>query len=121
MTALFEEAEQILNTAVHSERNGGDVAIVIDRQGGLRVLNADGWNGAALTAEFGGSSVFKIRKSANSTAVEAWQGFDHCIIERRAEDSSRARLPLMPEICHPIRLQTSPALIADSNAHDSAV
>jgi hypothetical protein len=54
VTALLQQAEEILDTASRAGIGPG-MMILIDRQGGMRMLDPTGWTLAALTAEFGAS------------------------------------------------------------------
>jgi hypothetical protein len=117
--ALWQHAEEILDTASCAERDAG-VVVMMDRQGGVRVLDPAGWTFGALQAEFGAAMIFKVNKSPEATSVEAWAGCDHCVIERQTVKSARS-LPLTPAVCHPIRLHTTPLFIGKSDAQGSAV
>jgi hypothetical protein len=121
VTVLWRQAEEILDTALAAEENSPGTAILIDRQGGVRMFDATGWTIEALTAEFGASSLFRVAKSGGVTSVEALSGCDRCILERRAGYGPAAgRIPA-PEVCHPIRLQAAPLLLAQSDSPFSAV
>lgn len=89
------------------------MVILIDRQGGLRMLASAGWSLAALTAEFGASAVFRVNKGQGVTSVEGWAGADRCLIERQ-NDSTRSGYLLRPPVDHPVRLHQAPVLIAES-------
>ena len=119
MTALLQQAEEILDTASRAGIGPG-MMILIDRQGGMRMLDPTGWTLAALTAEFGASVVFKVDKSQGTTSVEGWAGCDRCLIERQT-GAPLSYLPLTPAVCHPIRLHAAPLSIAQSAARDSVV
>lgn len=121
MTALSQRAEEILDTAVHADDNWRGLVILIDRQGGMRMLDPAGWTMSALSAEFGASAVFQVKKGPGTTSVEGWAGNDRCLIERQNGGSSFARLFLTPAVRHPIRLQPTPLLLSPSDACDSVV
>lgn len=61
-----------------------NAAIVIDRQGGMRMLDPAGWTLPALSAEFGAVSVFRIERRAGAVRVEGLAGSERCLLERRA-------------------------------------
>jgi hypothetical protein len=119
--ALLEQAEEILDTAIRAGKNASGIVILMDRQGGMRMLDPAGWTMAGLTAEFGASAVFKVNKGSGTTSVEGWAGSDRCLIERQTGGLPLAYLPLTPAICHPIRLHATPLSIAQPDARDSAV
>jgi hypothetical protein len=108
-----------MDTALRAGQSDTGMAIMIDRQGGMRVLDPTGWTTAALAVEFGALSVFRVAKTSSATSVEALAGSDRCVLERRTERSA-AGISLTPDVCHPIRLQAAPLLLASSNACESA-
>jgi len=75
----LRQAEEILQVAVHGEDR---VAILIDRQGGLRMLDPSGWSLPALRQEYGARSVFTVDRHAGFIRVEGWDGTQRCVIER---------------------------------------
>ena len=46
--AFLRRAEEILDIAMAGDRDAGDLAILIDRQGGMRMLDPKGWSIARL-------------------------------------------------------------------------
>jgi len=118
VTGLLRQAEDILETAAHADQSSSATFILIDRQGGLRAFDAAGWTLAGITAEFGATAVFKVRKSQEATSVEAWSGRDRCRIERQ---TTQPALALTPAVCHPMRLTTAPLSISAPDALDWAV
>jgi len=116
----LQQAEEILDTAVCADRNAA-VVILVDCQGGMRVLDPAGWTVAALKAEFAADMVFKIVTSAELTSVEAWGGHDHCVVERHSVPAPAPWLTLMPAVCHPMRFHNAPLFIAASDMTDSSI
>ena len=66
-------------------------AVVVDRQGGIRLLDPAGWNLSALAAEFGARSVFCVRRRASSVRVEGWSGVRSCVLEQETVPRHRVR------------------------------
>jgi hypothetical protein len=96
--AFLRQAEDILDVAVEGDRDAGDLAILIDRQGGMRMLDPQGWSLPALGAEFGAAAVYKVERRARTVRVEGWGGGEHCLIQRdlgprRPSDLPGMRLP----------------------------
>ncbi len=120
MTALMQQAEEILDTAVRATDSGPNLVILINRQGGMRMLDAAGWTLAGLSAEYGASALFEVKWGPDGTSVEGWAGLERCRIERRA--SAAALCPdLTPAVRHPIRLQVTPLLIEASSDRVPAI
>ena len=78
MSTFLRHAEEILETAVIGS---GEVAIVIDRQGGLRLPDPAGWSLPAMRTEYGAAAVYKGERRGNSIRVEGWDGLRSCRIE----------------------------------------
>ena len=82
MSAFLRQAEEILGVAMAGGADLQNAAIVIDRQGGLRMLDPSGWTLPALSAEFGAASVFRIERRAGAVRVEGLAGSERCLLER---------------------------------------
>lgn len=121
MTTLLRQAEDILDTAIRAGKNEPGMAILIDRQGGMRLLDSTGWTLAALTAEFGAAAAFKVNKGPGTTSVEGWAGCERCLIERQTDFVAASLSTLIPAVCYPNRLHAAPLSIGYSDASDSAV
>ena len=85
--------------------DGNDLAILIDRQGGMRMLDANGWSLPALSAEFGAAAVYKVERRARTVRVEGWGGAERCLIQRNLGPRRTSDLPWMPAFGHPMMLQ----------------
>jgi hypothetical protein len=84
VSAFLQQAEDILDVAVAGSHYGsGDVAILLDRQGGMRMLDPAGWSLPALSAEFGASAVYKVERRSGTVRVEGWGGSQRCLIQRQ--------------------------------------
>ena len=79
MSQFLRRAEEILETA---EAGSEEVAIVIDRQGGLRLLPPAGWSLPAMSAEFGAIAVYKVERRGSRIRVEGWDGVRRCLLEK---------------------------------------
>jgi hypothetical protein len=79
---LMRSAEDLLEIASVSDTRDESAAIVLDRSGAFRMLNAAGWSLPALKDEFGARAVFKVEKRGARVRVEGWDGADRCLLER---------------------------------------
>ena len=74
--------------------------MVIDRQGGFRMLKPEGWSLQAAAAEFGAVAVYKVERRGSSVRVEGWNGSERCLLQGQSS-GDRARnllgLPFMPQ------------------------
>jgi hypothetical protein len=80
--AFLRQAEDILDVAMAADGNASDLAILIDRQGGMRMLDPKGWSLPALCAEFGAAAVYKVERRARTVRVEGWGGGERCLLQR---------------------------------------
>jgi hypothetical protein len=82
VSAFLRQAEEILEIAAAGNSESPNTAIVIDRQGGMRMMDASGWTLPALSAEYGASSVFKVERRLGSVRVEGLSGSERCLLQR---------------------------------------
>ena len=82
MSDLIRKAEGVFDVAIGSAPESPRVAVVIDRAGGLRVLNSNEWSLAALIEEFGAAEVYVIDRRFGEIRVEGWSPDETCVITR---------------------------------------
>jgi hypothetical protein len=80
--AFLGRAEEILDIAMAGDSDAGDLAILINRQGGMRMVDPKGWSLPALCAEFGAAAVYTVERSAGTVRVEGWGDGERCLIQR---------------------------------------
>ena len=97
----MQRAEDILDIAVVRDCHTQDVAILIDRQGGMRMLNPDGWSLAALSTEFGAAAVYKVERRGGTVRVEGWDGGQRCLIQRKTSPVRTAGMPIRYDAPYP--------------------
>ena len=95
MRAFLQQAEYILDVAVEGDRDSSDLAIVIDRQGGMRMLDPQGWSLPALCAEFGAAAAYTVERRGRTVRVEGWGGGERCLIQRNLTPRRPSDLPGM--------------------------
>ena len=81
---------------IYSDSSG--LAIVIDRQGGMRMLDPQGWSLPALSAEFGAAAVYAVERRGRTVPVEGCGGGERCLIQRNLNPRRPSDLPGM----HPV-------------------
>ena len=96
--SIVWQAEEILDVAMAADAAAGDLAILIDRQGGIRMLDPTGWSLPALSADFGASAVYRVQRRGRTVRVEGWRGGERCLIQRnlgprRVSDLTGMSLP----------------------------
>jgi hypothetical protein len=106
--AFLRQAEEILDVAMAGDgdaNDGNELAILIDRQGGMRMLDPIGWSLSALSVEFGAAAVYKVERRARTVRVEGWGGGERCLLQRNLSPRRPGGLPGMPAFGHPLMQQ----------------
>jgi hypothetical protein len=93
--AFLRQAEDILDVAVEGDSDNSGLAIVIDRQGGVRMLDPQGWSLPAMCAEFGAAAVYTVERRGRTVRVEGWGGGERCLIQRNLNLRRPSDLPGM--------------------------
>jgi hypothetical protein len=76
---FLHHAEEILEIAA---RGSEEVAIAIDREGGVRMVDPAGWALASLRVEYGAAYVYRVDRRGGMLRVEGWDGVQRCLLER---------------------------------------
>jgi hypothetical protein len=80
---IWEDAASILETASAAGQNEpSDIAILIDRQNGMRIVNADGWQLDALCREYQAAAAYTVKRTSRSVVVEAQDGQTQCVLKK---------------------------------------
>jgi len=90
----LRQAEDVLDVATTAGSSLEGV-LLIDRQGGMRVMEAAGWSLTGLAAEFGAAAVFRIERRSTGVRVEGWSGSQRCLLE----SNPRPKFPQLPGVC----------------------
>jgi hypothetical protein len=80
--AFLQKAEEILEIAVSGDRDAADLAILVDTQGGMRMLDPSGWSLSALCAEFGADAVYSVARRGGTVRVEGFGSGERCLLQR---------------------------------------
>jgi len=92
---FLQQAEDILDVAASGDSNLQDVAISMDRLGGMRMLDPAGWTLPALAAEYGATAVYKVERRGAAVRVEGWNGTERCLVQRTLSSRRLFELPGM--------------------------
>ena len=98
MRAFLQQAEDILDIAVEGDSESSGLAIVIDRQGGMRMLDPQGWSLPALCAEFGAAAAYTVERRGRTVRVEGWCSGERCLIQRNLNPRRPSDLPWMTSV-----------------------
>jgi hypothetical protein len=104
---FWEDAANIFETA-SAVREGGDseIAILIDDQKGLRIVDAAGWGLDALRREYQASTAYTVKRSASSVVVEAESGSERCTLKKSLSGNLLTNLMggIAHHLVHPERM-----------------
>ena len=84
MGRIWEDAASILETAsaAAGQPESSDIAILIDYQNGLRIVNAGGWQLDALRREYQAAAAYTVKRTSQSVVVEAQDGQSQCTLKK---------------------------------------
>ncbi len=85
MGQIWKDAASILETAsaaAAGQSDSSNIAILIDHQNGLRIVNADGWQLDALRREYHAAAAYTVKRTAQSVVVEGQDGQTHCTLKQ---------------------------------------
>jgi hypothetical protein len=77
---LLRNAESIFEIAVAPAAEFDNAALVVDRAGGIRVLNSAEWSLPGIICEFGASEVYMIERKSGKLKVEGWSANRRCVV-----------------------------------------
>jgi hypothetical protein len=104
VSPLLRHAEEILETAIIGSE---EIAIIVGRQGTLRIIDPAGWALPALRTEFGAAAVYRVERRGRVVRVEGWDGDRSCRLEKALTRSAPPRLqrllpsPIVPAVAWP--------------------
>jgi hypothetical protein len=78
---LLRNAESIFEIAAAPAAEYGNAALVVDRAGGMRVLNSAEWSLPAIICEFGAAEVYLIERRSGKLKVEGWSTAERCVVD----------------------------------------
>jgi hypothetical protein len=82
MSALLRHTESIFEIAIAPAAEYDNAALVVDRTGGMRVLNSAEWSLPGIIREFGASEVYLIERKLGKLKVEGWSATERCVVSR---------------------------------------
>jgi hypothetical protein len=104
---FWADAANIFETAsAVGEGVDSAIAILIDDQKSLRIVDAAGWNLDALRREYQASTAYTVKRSANSVVVEAKNESEYCTLKKSMGGSLLTNLMggIPHHLVHPERM-----------------
>ena len=83
MNRFLEDAVGLFEIAARAASDGdsAETAVLVDSSGGLRVVDASGWQADALLQQHGAQAVFHISRAAGAVRVAGVRGAERCVLE----------------------------------------
>ena len=83
MKRFWDDAASIFETASAAcQEEASEIAILIDQQNGLRILDASGWQLDALRREYQADTAYTVKRMAGSVIVEAQNDSSQCTLKK---------------------------------------
>jgi hypothetical protein len=80
---FLQDAANILETASAAHDSGpSDIAILIDQNNQLRIVDACGWELGALRREYQAATAYSVKRTTHAIVVEAQQGDEQCTFKK---------------------------------------
>jgi len=92
VTTLRRRAESVFEIAICPAAESENAALVVDRSGGMRVLNCAAWSLPAIISEYGASEVYLIERKSGELKVEGWSATETFVVTRTPVAERFARL-----------------------------
>jgi hypothetical protein len=114
--AFWADAENIFETAIQAAQSGSpdcDWAILIDPQGGIRMVEAAGWALPSVLAQHGGETAYRVTRESGQVRLEGRRGSQTCLL-RSEPPATIARHLLGAQFPPTAWNPPGPALIAET-------
>jgi hypothetical protein len=91
---FWEDAVSVFETACNAPRENatGELNMLIDSAGALRMAAGEGWQPGALQAHYGARSVFQVTHTADGVRVTARSRAENCVLQSAKPASMLAAL-----------------------------
>jgi hypothetical protein len=102
MSVLVDDAERIFEGACivsNVDTSPTDLAIIVDRTGGIRLMEASGWQLESLEASYGAQRIYRVTHNSGHVRVEGKSGSQRCLIESAGPPRTAARHPRPDVVC----------------------
>ena len=78
--SIFETAR----SALQAGQPSGDLTIIVNRDGGIRVISESDWSMESLAAEHGAASIYRVTQQKGLVRLEGRSGSRTCVFEAGA-------------------------------------
>lgn len=86
MELFLEDAERIFESAIAAatvDPNRSDIAILIDSERAIRIVDAAGWQLDSLQANYGATTVYRVAREESGVRLEGRSGERYCRLQTR--------------------------------------
>jgi hypothetical protein len=87
VSRFWQNAVQVMEAATSAPGAGSasNLALVIDRSGGLRIVMQEGWSPEGLRAHYGAGAVYQVTHTPQGVSVEGRASGLSCTFRARSE------------------------------------
>jgi hypothetical protein len=103
VSAFLKHAEEIFATARTAGAEDCDLSILVNREGGIHVIEAAGWQLESLRAHHGASEAYRVHRTHGSVRLEARSATQSCHLA--ADRPERRLLPSLQDFPRYLMLQ----------------
>lgn len=119
MDRFLEDAEGVFETAMaaaEADLSHTDVAILLDSNRAIRIVDSTGWQLDALRVDYGASAVYRVMRRGSGVCVEGRSGQRSCSL--RSEHPNETARTLLNTRFPGVQALPRPALCApNANQH----
>ena len=111
MSLFLDNARRIFETASNAPDTPGDMSILIDGEGAIRIVSDSDWPLDSLCRERGAAMAYRVTSRGGNVRLEGRSGLHACVIESPHPARTAARL-LRGPVTLPLHAGTPPLLPA---------
>lgn len=95
MSRFWNTAVEVFENATSAQASGSpaDVAVVIDRSGGLRLVMSEGWSPEGLQSHYGAAAVYHVTHTPEGVCVDGRGPAMSCTLRGPRSCGKPFRLP----------------------------
>jgi hypothetical protein len=81
VSAFLKNAEEIFAVAQHAGPDGGEFAILVNRDGGIHMLEMAGWELEPLRQQYGAQAAYRVTRTCGQVRLEARTSTESCMFK----------------------------------------
>ena len=102
MSAFLRHAEEIFSAACTAGAGDCNLAILVNRDGGIHMIADADWGLAPLREHHGAAAAYRVNRTGGRVLLEARSATESCLLS--AARPARAMLPALGDFPHYLKL-----------------